>query len=70
MATSKTMGLFIIVFILIFTYPAFNDQVIEIGEHENATALETTIMNYFPHIWLMFIFVAGAVAIVSTVGKL
>jgi len=70
MASNRLMGMFIICFILMFTYPAFNDQMITIGEHENATDLDVTLMNYFPSLWMILLFAILGFTIYEAVGTI
>lgn len=70
MSSEKVVMGFVLLFILIFTYPSLNDQITVIGEDVNATNLEVTLMNIVPTILVVFIACYSGVLIYYAVEEL
>lgn len=70
MSSEKVVMGFVLLFILIFTYPSFNDGITAIGEDVNATDMEVTLMGITPPILVVFISCYAGVLIYYTVEEI
>ena len=72
MASSRDsiIGMYIVLFILIFSFPVLNTEVHTIGEDVGATSLEIAIMTLFPTIHIAFVIAFASLCIVKTVGMI
>ena len=63
----QLVGMYILLFILIFLYPTLNSQIHIIGDHVNATTLETQMMSFTPTIYLVLVMGYAIVCITQTI---
>lgn len=47
-SSSKLLGMYLILFMLIFLFPSFNNQIIIIGTNASATTIEIVMMDVLP----------------------